>query len=120
MKISIITTHFVIKPQALIKQWNQDLKLSQISNLDESTPKISNPYSNMTYIVKIHNVSYAIYHLITCNHMILKKKNNVAFIDETNIYSPLHIKNIIKEKYKLNNFKAISLQIQQIINYYNM
>jgi len=55
--------------------------------------------------------------------MILKKKT-VAFIDETNMYSPLHIKNIIKEKYKLNNLKAISfailLQIQQIINCYNM
>ncbi len=86
------------------------MKLSQISNLDESTPKISNPYSNMTYTMKIHNVRYAIYHLMTCNHMILKKKN-VAFIDETNIYSPLHIKNIIKEKYKLNNLKAISFAI---------
>jgi hypothetical protein len=31
------------------------------------------------------------------------KNYNITFIDETNIYSPLHIKNIIKEKYKLNN-----------------
>jgi hypothetical protein len=55
--------------------------------------------------------------------MILKTKIK-TFIDETNIYSPLHIKNIIKEKYKLNNLKAISfetfIKIQQIINYYNM
>jgi hypothetical protein len=36
--------NFVIKPQTLIKQWNQDLKLPQISNLNESTPKTSNPY----------------------------------------------------------------------------
>jgi hypothetical protein len=49
---------------------------------------------------------------------------NITFIDETNIYSPLHIKNNIKEKYKLNNLQAIllkiSLQIKQIINCYNM
>ncbi len=73
--------------------------------------------------MKIHNVSNAVYHLMTCNHMILKTKIK-TFIDETNIYSPLHIKNIIKEKYKLNNLKAISfetfIKIQQIINYYNM
>jgi hypothetical protein len=49
---------------------------------------------------------------------------NITFIDETNIYSPLHIKNNIKEKYELNNLQAIllkiSLQIKQIINFYNM
>jgi hypothetical protein len=49
---------------------------------------------------------------------------NITFIDETNIYSPLHIKNNIKEKYELNNLQAIllkiSLQIKQIINCYNM
>jgi hypothetical protein len=39
------------------------------------------------------------------------KNKNVTFIDETNIYSSLHIKNIIKEKYKLNNLKAISFEI---------
>jgi hypothetical protein len=32
---------------------------------------------------------------------------NIRFIDETNIFSPLHIKNIVKEKYKLNNLQAI-------------
>jgi hypothetical protein len=32
---------------------------------------------------------------------------NITFIDETNIYSPLHIKTIIKEKYKLNDLQAI-------------
>jgi hypothetical protein len=41
--------NFVIKPHALIKQWNQDLKLPQILNLDESIPKISDPYSNIMY-----------------------------------------------------------------------
>jgi hypothetical protein len=29
--------NFVIKPQVLIKQWNQDLKFPQISNVHEST-----------------------------------------------------------------------------------
>jgi hypothetical protein len=29
--------NFVIKLQVLIKQWNQDLKLPQISNVQEST-----------------------------------------------------------------------------------
>jgi len=47
--ISNSNINFIIKPQALIKKWNQDLKLPQISNLDESIQKISNPYSNMTY-----------------------------------------------------------------------
>jgi hypothetical protein len=39
--------------------------------------------------------------------MILK---TFTFIDETNIYAPLHITHIIKEKYKLNNLQAISFQ----------
>jgi hypothetical protein len=30
------------------------------------------------------------------------ENENITFIDETNIYSPLHIKTIAKEKYKLN------------------
>jgi hypothetical protein len=34
---------------------------------------------------------------------IQKKNYNIIIINETNIYSPLHIKNVIKEKYKLNN-----------------
>jgi hypothetical protein len=29
--------NFFNKPQVLIKQWNQDLKLPQISNVQEST-----------------------------------------------------------------------------------
>jgi hypothetical protein len=100
--------NFVIKPQALIEQWNQDLKLPQISNLDESTPKIANPYSNMTYTNE--NTQGELCHL-PLNDMqscdIENKNKNVTFIDETNIYSPLHIKNIIKEKFKLNNLKTI-------------
>jgi hypothetical protein len=35
------------------------------------------------------------------------ENKNITLIDETNIYSPLHIKNIIKETYKLNNLQAI-------------
>ncbi len=35
---------------------------------------------------------------------------NITFIDETNINSPLHIKNIKKEKYKLNNLQTISFE----------
>jgi hypothetical protein len=35
---------------------------------------------------------------------------NITFIDETNIYSPLHIKTIVKEKYKLNDLQAISFE----------
>jgi hypothetical protein len=35
---------------------------------------------------------------------------NITFIDETNIYSPLHIKTIIKEKYKLNDLQGISFE----------
>jgi hypothetical protein len=35
---------------------------------------------------------------------------NITFIDETNSYSLLHIKNIKKEKYKLNNLQAISFE----------
>jgi hypothetical protein len=38
------------------------------------------------------------------------ENENITFIDETNIYSPLHIKTIIKEKYKLNNLQAISFE----------
>jgi len=41
---------------------------------------------------------------MTCN-------KNITFIDEINIYSPLHIKNIIKKKYKLNYLQAISFEI---------
>ncbi len=42
--------------------------------------------------------------------MMLKMKMNITFIDETNIYSPLHIKTIIKEKIKLNDLQAISFE----------
>jgi hypothetical protein len=38
------------------------------------------------------------------------KNQNINFIDETNTYSPLHTKNIIKEKYKLNYLQAISFE----------
>jgi hypothetical protein len=34
----------------------------------------------------------------------------MTFIDETNIYSPLQFKTIVKEKYKLNNLQAISFE----------
>jgi hypothetical protein len=100
--------NFIIKLQVLIKQWNQDLKLPQISNLDESTPKISHPYSNTTYTIE--NTKLELCHL-PFNDMpsydIEKENKNITFIDEINIYSPLHIKNIKKEKYKLNNLQAI-------------
>ncbi len=39
------------------------------------------------------------------------ENENITFIDETNIYSPLHIKTIAKEKYKLNKLQAISFEI---------
>jgi len=42
--------------------------------------------------------------------MVLKMKMNITLIDETNIYSPLHIKTIIKERYKLNDLQAISFE----------
>ncbi len=38
------------------------------------------------------------------------ENGNITFIDETNIYSPLQIKTIIKEKYKLNDLQAISFE----------
>jgi hypothetical protein len=55
-------------------------------------------------------MSYATYHLMTYHHVILKIIKKKTFTDETNIYSPLHIKNIKKEKYKLNNLQAISFE----------
>jgi hypothetical protein len=43
--------------------------------------------------------------------MILKTKNkNVTFINETYIYSLLHIKNIIREKNKINDLQVISFE----------
>ncbi len=42
--------NFIIKPQTLIKQWNQDLKLPQILYVYESILEISHTYSNTTYI----------------------------------------------------------------------
>jgi hypothetical protein len=39
------------------------------------------------------------------------QNKNVTFTNETNIYSPLGIKTIIKEKYKLNDLQAISFEI---------
>jgi len=73
----------------LIKQWNQDLKLPQISNLDESTPKISHPYSNTTYTIE--NTKLELHHLPfsdmpSCD--IENEDENITFIDETYIYSP--------------------------------
>ncbi len=55
--------NFIIKPQVLIKQWNQNLKLPQTSNLDESTSEISRPYSNITYTIdntkpKLHHLPF--------------------------------------------------------------
>jgi len=87
------------------------LKLPQISNLDESTSKISHPYSNTTY--KIENTKPELCHLpfngmSSCD--IENDNENITFIDETNINSPLHIKNIKKEKYKLNNLQTISFE----------
>jgi hypothetical protein len=68
------------------------LKLPQISNLDESIQKNSNPYSNMTYTNE--NRQCELCHL-PFNDMqsydIENENKNVTFIDETNIYSPLQI-----------------------------
>ncbi len=66
--------NFIIKLQTLIKQWNQDLKLPQISDLYESTLEISHTYSNMTYTND--NTKLELCHLLfnVCNHMILKIK----------------------------------------------
>ncbi len=117
--------NFVIKTHALIKQWNQDLKLPQISDLDKSIQKISHPYSNKTYTNE--NTKLELCHLPfndiqSCDIEI--KNKNVTFIDETNIYSPLGIKNIIKKYtnemiYKPFHLKIL-LQVQEITNYYNM
>jgi hypothetical protein len=53
-----------------------------------------------------------------------KENKNITFIDEINIYSPLNIKIIIKEKYKLNYLQAISFEkfiaSTKKFNYYNM
>jgi hypothetical protein len=38
------------------------------------------------------------------------ENENITFIDETNIYSTLHIKTIINENYKLNYLQAISFE----------
>jgi hypothetical protein len=88
--------NFVIKPHILIKQWNQDLKLPQISNLDESIQKISHPYSNITCTNENTKLEL---HYLPFNDMqscdIEIKNKNVNFINKTNIYSPLGIKNII-------------------------
>jgi len=99
--------NFIIKPQVLIKQWNQDLKLPHISNLDESTSEISHPHSNTTYTIE--NIKPNLCHL-PFNDMQSYDIENITFIDETNIYSPLHIKTIIKEKYKLNDLQGISFE----------
>ncbi len=89
--------NFIIKLQTLIKQWNQDLKLPQILNLYESTLEISHTYSNMTYIND--NAKPKLSHLLfndMQSYDIENENKNITLIDETNIYSPLHIKNIIK------------------------
>jgi hypothetical protein len=39
------------------------------------------------------------------------ENENITFTNETNIYSPLHIKIIAKEKYKLNKLQTISFEI---------
>ncbi len=52
---------------------------------------------------------------LPCNDMqsydIENENKNITFIDEINMYSPLHNKIIIKEKYKLNYWQAISFEI---------
>jgi len=88
------------------------LKIPQISNLDESTSKISHPYSNTTYTIE--NTKFEIFHLPFNDMQSYDTKNeneNITFIDETNIYSPLHIKTIINKKYKLNIYKPFHLKI---------
>jgi hypothetical protein len=74
------------------------LKLPQIFDLNESIPKISHPYSNIIYTNE--NTKLELHHLPfndiqSCDIEIENK--NVTFTDETNIYSPLNIKNIIKK-----------------------
>jgi len=80
--------NFVIKPHALIKQWNQDFELSQILDLDESKSKISHPYSNITCTNE--NTKLELHHLpfndMQSCHIEIENKN-VTFINETNIYS---------------------------------
>ncbi len=87
------------------------MKFPQILNLDESTPKISHTYSNTTCTNE--NIKLKLHHL-PFNDMqsydIQNENKNITLIDETNFYSPLHIKNIIKESYKLNNLEAISFE----------
>jgi hypothetical protein len=103
--------NFIIKPQVLIKQWNQDLKLPQISKNDESTLEISHPYSNTTYTIENKKPKLL---QVPVNDMqsydIENENENMTFIDETNVYSSLHIKTIRKEKYKLNDLQAISFE----------
>jgi len=85
------------------------LKLPQISDLDESTPEISHPYSNTTYTIE--NTKPKLLQLPFNDMQSYDIENeNITFIDETNIYSPLHIKTIVKEKYKLNDLQAISFE----------
>jgi hypothetical protein len=54
----------------------------------------------------------------------INENENITSIDETNIYSPLRIKTVTKEKYKLNNLQTISFENfipnTKKINYYNM
>jgi hypothetical protein len=87
------------------------LKLPHISNLDESTPKVSHPYSNTTYTIestKLELCHLPFNDMPSCD--IENENKNITFIDATNIYSSLNIKNVKKEKYKLNNFQAISFE----------
>ncbi len=61
-------------------------------NFDESTPKISHPYSKTTYAIE--NTKLDLYHL-SFNDMqsydIENENKNITFIDETNIYPPLQM-----------------------------
>jgi hypothetical protein len=43
---------------------------------------------------------------MTCTYIILKTIYKKTFIDNINVYSPLSIKNIIEEKYKLKNLQV--------------
>ncbi len=69
----------------MIKQWNQELKLPQISDLDDSTLEISHPYSNTTYTIE--NTKPKLHHL-PFNDMqsydIENENENITFIYETN------------------------------------
>jgi hypothetical protein len=74
------------------------LKFPQISNLDESIPKNSHPYSNQIYTNETTKpeLRYLPFNDMQSCDIEIKNKN-ITFINETNIYSPLGIKKSLKK-----------------------